>query len=505
MAQLNSIAKNWITNKLPQTYILYLNAVTLAGIMLIGWGFLQVPTYKPISYLLILLLLAIIAQTITTSISLSDDAGITYQVAPAVSMAALPFFGPFGAVLVDAISAFALWLIKPADETKWKKSWPQLAFNIGMGSISIFIAGTIFMLTRSWFGAETILGRTLPWFIAAIINDQVNLWLLIVIVWLQHKKRLDPFEVWRNNFWAAFISITLMSVGGGILAFALEQFGIIGIAIFFLPTLLSGFAFRIYATKIEAYTENLEQIVDARTAELSNLNKRKDAYLAVLTHDMITPLTTMQLYAELIKEYPESTIENPDLAETMLRCQKSLLRLLRNILDIEKLNSGISLSMHKEHFDLSIVLRSVLEMMKVEATAKNIDLSYDTVIKDSKIFADMHQIERILLNLISNAVKYTQNGGSIIISLEKQNQNDITIEVKDTGYGIPEEELPYIFERFTRVERLQDKAIGTGLGLAVTQALVEAHEGIIEVRSILGEGSVFRVTFPISNVEKELV
>ncbi len=502
MAQLNSIAKNWITNKLPQTYILYLNAVTLAGIMLIGWSFLQVPTYKPISYLLILLLLAIIAQTITTSISLSDDAGITYQVAPAVSMAALPFFGPFGAVLVDAISAFALWLIKPADETKWKKSWPQLAFNIGMGSISIFIAGTIFMLTRSWFGAETILGRTLPWFIAAIINDQVNLWLLIGIVYLQHKRRIDPFEMWRSNFWAVLISITLMSVGGGILAFALEQFGTLGIAIFFLPTLLSGFAFRLYVKRIEAYTENLEQIVAERTSELSNLNKRKDAFLAVLTHDMITPLTTMQLYAELIKDYPESTMEDPDLADTMLRCQKSLLRLLRNILDIEKLNSGVSLSMHKEYFDLSIVLRSVMEMMKVEASAKNINLSSGVMIKQVEIYADMHQIERIMLNLISNAVKYTPNGGKITVSLEQQKGDYVTIEVKDTGYGIPEEELPYIFKRFTRVEQLQDKAIGTGLGLAITQALVDAHEGEIEVQSVQGEGSLFRIALPVNHEEK---
>ena len=105
-------------------------------------------------------------------------------------------------------------------------------------------------------------------------------------------------------------------------------------------------------------------------------------------------------------------------------------------------------------------------------------------------------MERVILNLISNAVKYTPSGGSIHVDMTRDDQ-EILLKVVDTGYGIPVDELPFIFERFRRVEQLKDKAVGTGLGLAITKALVEEHGGKILVESAEGKGSTFAVHLPL--------
>jgi signal transduction histidine kinase len=409
-------------------------------------------------------------------------------------MAVVPLFGPFAAVLVDGVSAISLWVIKPSEKNIWQKSWSQLAFNTSMGSISIFIAGLVFVYTRNLLG-DSLAGKIVPYFIAAIIFDQLNIWLLAGIVWLQQNRTASLWSIWKANIWAMPISILLISVGGGILSFSLISFGPVGLVIFFLPILLSAIAFRLYLKKMQGHMDNLEYLVQQRTSELEALNKRKDAFLAVLTHDMITPLTSMQLYAEILREDPTVPQEDPQFTETMIRCQKSLLRLLRNILDLEKLNSGHSLISRKTNFNLNDQIKLVTDIVSSEAREKEIQITTTLPSDPLFLYADQDQFERILLNLLSNAVKYTAVKGVIKVLVE-QIPDHTKIEVSDNGYGIPEEELPFIFQRFTRVAQLQDKATGTGLGLAITKALITAHDGKISVRSEIGKGSTFTILLP---------
>ena len=484
-----------LMERLKQPYVVYLIVISLMGGLITAIGLFNIPTYQPVIHFLLFLVLAVCAQFVTSSFPVSQNAGITYQVAPAVTMAVIPFFGPFAASVIDAISAVSLWIIKPIDQTNWKKSWRQLAFNTGMGSIAAFLAGLTFVFFRDLLG-ETIAGAILPWLIAAVVNDQVNLWLLIGIIWFQHKRRVLPMTIWKENIWAVPISILLMSVGGALLAFSLDRFGPIGLAVFFLPVLLSAIAFRFYVQKKQAYMDNLEQMVHERTKELEELNKRKDAFLAVLTHDMITPLTTMRLCAELIREDPTTPAEDPEFIETMIRSQKHLHRLLQNILDLERLNTGEELPVRESHFDLISLLVGMIDMVEVEAKEKNIVIESQVCVDSLILYADQNQTERILLNLLSNAVKYTPVNGRIFVSSIVEASN-ARIEVSDTGYGISEQEMPYIFQRFNRVRQLKDKATGTGLGLAITKALVEAHGGQIFAESQEGRGSTFTVLLPL--------
>ncbi len=482
-------------------YKLYLIGVSILGFTLVGWGIVQLPAYEPKLNFILFLALSAASAFASTSVPVSEKAGITYQIGAAISLAAVPMFGMTAGPMITAVEAFSTWLFKPKHETTWKKSGAQLAFNTGMCTIAIFVAGLVLLLLRKWLGPDTIWGITVPWIPAALVYAEVNLWLLIGILRLQHGPQIHPLEIWREERWATQIDVAVLALGGGVLSFAGQHYNRLGIAIFFLPIALSAYAFRLYVRQMQSHMDNLEQIVQIRTKDLAELNRQKDAFLAVLTHDMMTPLASIQLCAEELQADPTAAAESPHLITVMLRSQKLLFGMVKDILDIEKLQSGGFLSTQKKSCDLAQLFAQVVTIVQPEADGRDIDLSYRLATQPLLIHADPQQLERILLNLIGNAIKYTPSGGVVQIAAE-QNADQVVIDVKDTGYGIPNEELPYIFDRFRRVEQLKDKAVGTGLGLAITKALVEEHHGEISVQSEVGQGSVFTLRLPIGNLER---
>ena len=150
-------------------YRYYLVAVSCIGIIVTLWGLVDLTTYQPLLNFLIFVVLAAISTSVTTSMAVSEQAGVTYLIGPAVSLASIPFFGVEAGILITSVSDVILWLIKPANKQTWKKSWSQLTFNIGMHGISTLVAGWMLLLLRAWLGADTILGFIVPWFFAAYI------------------------------------------------------------------------------------------------------------------------------------------------------------------------------------------------------------------------------------------------------------------------------------------------------------------------------------------------
>jgi signal transduction histidine kinase len=421
-----------------------------------------------------------------------------------VSLAAFPTYGASAAALIVAIYSLAFWLGRPADRKTWKKSIRQLIFNISMQSIAVFVAGQVFWFFQNWLGPTTLAGQIIPWVPAAFIYVEVNIWLLIGVLRLQNGPAIQPLAVWREERSASQIILPATALGGGTLGYAVAHYDWIGIVIFFWPILLSVYAFRLYVQQMQAHLANLEQIVAERTKDLAELNRQKDAYLAVLTHDMMTPLTSIRLCAEELQADPTSVADNPSLITFLLRSQRTLFTMVRNILDIEKLQAGGSLSSKKTLCDLAQILSYVVEILQNEASEKNVLILYDIPGRSLLVYADRNQLERVLMNLLSNAVKYTPQGGEVKVHAE-QKGDKVVISFTDTGYGIPTEDLPYIFDRFRRVEQQKEKATGTGLGLAITKALVEEHGGEIMVDSSVGKGSTFIVALPTGAHHGELL
>ena len=143
------------------------------------------------------------------------------------------------------------------------------------------------------------------------------------------------------------------------------------------------------------------------------------------------------------------------------------------------------------------VLQAIVDSLRVQARKKEIALELDLPALPLTLEADRGQVERIMLNLLSNAIKYTPRGGRIS-ARARADVTEVVIEVADTGYGIPDNELSTIFDRYSRAQNLRSMAAGTGLGLAISKALVEAHDGQIAVRSQEQQGSTFTVRLPMA-------
>jgi len=375
-----------------------------------------------------------------------------------------------------------------------------LGVNVGMNGIAIFLAGLTYHFVLNQLGPTTFLGQTVPWLIAALVGDQVNLWLLSIIIFLAHGPK--PRDTWKENRWAIPINVLVMSVGGGLLSVAVSQFDLLGIAIFFLPIILSAYSFRLYVSQTKKQMDQLEELVESRTRdlakaneELAELNRDKDAFLAVLTHDMRTPLTSIKGYASILRDRDLGRDQQIHISKIILRSEENLLDIVNNILDIEKLQSGAPILLERNEFDLALLIKSAAEPLESLAVEKNITLCYDAVPSPVMVTADERKIQRVLTNLISNAIKYTPEGGRVTVGARLKGSHAL-FEVADNGYGIPEDELPYIFDRFRRVKRHQKIAVGTGLGLAIVKSLVDAHGGAISVVSEEGVGSAFTVKLP---------
>jgi len=483
---------------------IYLFLIGAMGCLLVGWSLWNLPSYLPHDTFLLLVILAIVAAIAPISSAVSEETGFNYGLGAVVSLAAFPQFGNEAAVFIAATFSVAVWLAKPEDRRTWKKSFQQLVFNTSMQAIAIFIAGEFYWVLRSYFEGGLWQPYVLPWIPVAILYEEINLWLLLGVIRLQQGPSINPLQLWREERAASQILLLAAAMGGGVMGYAIDEYDKIAVIAFFCPIFLSAYAFRLYVQQVRANVENLENIVNERTKDLAALNRQKDAYLAVLTHDMMTPLTSIQLCAEELQADPTAAVDNPGLINFLLRSQRTLFTMVRNILDIEKLQAGGTLPAKKVTCDLAQLLIQVAEVSQGEAAEKNVSVDYEIAHTPLPIYGDPNQLERIIMNLLSNAVKYTPQGGQIHLSLRDEHSRAI-MHFADTGYGIPEHELPYIFDRFRRVEEHMEKATGSGLGLAITKALIEEHQGTISVISTVGQGSTFTVELPLLQVAARLV
>jgi signal transduction histidine kinase len=479
---------------------IYLVCVSIACVLILAAAMAQLPTYDNLLIFFLLIALATVAQFVSTLAS----AKIIYEVGMAISIAAVPIFGPLGAAMVAMTSFTAHWLIYNRNGLPgWRKSLEQIGFNGGMYGLTMLLAGLTFTTVLGWFdpSAPVLVMYLFSWLVAAVVADQVNLWLLAFMVYLQHN--LSPREMWWENRWAMPINVLVTAAGGGALAYAIQELGLVGMFVFFLPVFLSAYSFQIYVNSTKEQMDKLEDLVTLRTADLTeansklaDLHKDKDAFLAVLTHDMRTPLTSILGYAGLLKDRILSDEEKVHISTVIVRNGKALLEIVNNILEIEQLQSGTPILLERENFDLGQLLTNVAESIETQALEKSISLECRIAPEPIYLYADKRKLQRVVQNLVSNAVKYTPKTGCVALDACIIDRYAL-VNVHDTGYGIPAEELPHIFERFRRVRQHKDKAVGTGLGLAIVKSLVEAHNGEITVSSEEGIGSTFTIKLPI--------
>ena len=227
--------------------------------------------------------------------------------------------------------------------------------------------------------------------------------------------------------------------------------------------------------------------------------RARDEILGVVSHDLRNPLSAIAMCTNsLLSQVPDDDGPQRELLGTVYQSTQWMNRLIQDLLDVSNIEAG-KLSVERRAESVEPILHRATAMFERQAAERAITLRL--VVRDPVPLAhvDAERIVQVLTNLIGNAMKFTDSGGSITVEASAQGP-DVAITVSDTGAGIPPEHLPYVFERYWQARRTARKR-GSGLGLAISRGIVEAHGGRIEVASSLGAGSTFRFTVPAATAD----
>jgi two-component system sensor histidine kinase ChiS len=245
--------------------------------------------------------------------------------------------------------------------------------------------------------------------------------------------------------------------------------------------------------------------LERKNQELEKLDKLKDEFLSNTSHELKTPLNGIIGIADSMIDGATGKLQKESVKNLRMISDsgKRLSNLVNDILDFSKLKNH-EIAIQKKPIDIRSLADMVLLLSRHLLNGKDIDLINSIPDNSPAILGDDNRLQQILLNLIGNAIKFT-NSGSIIISTEQNNEKELTIIISDTGIGIPKEKFDSIFQSFEQVDASISREYGgTGLGLSITKTLIELHEGKIWVESEVGKGSKFFFTIPVTNEKAQV-
>ena len=250
----------------------------------------------------------------------------------------------------------------------------------------------------------------------------------------------------------------------------------------------------VYSHELEKATADLK----AANERLQELDRLKDEFISTVTHELRTPLTAIQSIAEILRDYPDTgKKEQGEFLDIMIKEIRRLSRLINQVLDFQKIEAG-RMAWQVGALDMGAVVRDAVDATRQLLAEKNLELTVDVPGRVPVINGDRDRLMQVMLNLISNAVKFCDPGtGRIHIALAHRD-GVLEVSVRDNGIGISEEAQQRIFQQFTQISpRGRGRPQGSGLGLAIVRRIVECHAGAVSVRSTPGEGSTFAVTLPV--------
>jgi PAS domain S-box-containing protein len=249
---------------------------------------------------------------------------------------------------------------------------------------------------------------------------------------------------------------------------------------------------RHFLTMVEDITERKNSAVALQQAkeEAERANSAKSEFLSRISHELRTPLNAILGFGQLLEKQDPTDTQRMRLRH-ILSAGRHLLELINEVLDISRIETG-RMQLSLEPVCAADVLTEAIDLIRPLATERSIELSAAADLeKRAHVLADRQRLKQVMLNLLTNAVKYNQPGGSVVVSCGSAGENKVRLIVSDTGPGIPADKLPRLFTPFDRLGAEQSEVQGTGLGLALCQRLVQEMGSSIGVESTVGRGSIF--------------
>ena len=258
-------------------------------------------------------------------------------------------------------------------------------------------------------------------------------------------------------------------------------------------------AIRFHATPCEAEQGGAALVLVAHdVTEIRRLEGLRREFVANVSHELKTPLTSIQSLVEtLLNGALEDPAHNRRFVTSISEDTTRLSRLIDDLLELSQIESKAS-PLTLEPVRIGLFLESLTPLFRPVLDERRVSLRVLVPPEAPPVLADPERLRQIFVNLLDNAVKFNRPDGQVLVRAHPEG-GELRIEIEDSGIGIPEADLPRIFERFYRVDRARSRALGgTGLGLAIVKHLVELHRGTIEVRSRIGEGSTFTLSLPLA-------
>ncbi|HBQ64167.1 MAG TPA: hypothetical protein DD727_04440, partial [Clostridiales bacterium] len=247
-------------------------------------------------------------------------------------------------------------------------------------------------------------------------------------------------------------------------------------------------------------TERMEN--EKKILEIAEMEKLRAVFFSNLSHEFRTPISIILLSLKLIEKNLKGTGKTEKYLRILKQNSFRLVRLVNNLIDVTKIDSGL-FPLNRVHCNISEMIENIVLSLREYMNTKEICLVLDKCEEKLVAHVDCDMMERVILNLLSNAYKFTEENGLISVKICKS-QDCVRIDVVDTGIGIPQDKQSSIFERFRQVDRSTTRqAEGSGIGLSLVKSLIELHGGSIEVESTVGKGNRFTVVLPLSGRESD--
>lgn len=266
---------------------------------------------------------------------------------------------------------------------------------------------------------------------------------------------------------------------------------------------------RMNVVKKQVQDLNLKNAESERKMDkLIEYDKLKTEFFTNISHELRTPLNVISSTLQLLESLEPTRQLGDESIKRYLKIMHNncyrLLRLINNIIDISRLDEGY-IKLNLRNCNIVTVIEDLTQSVAEYIKSKDIDIIFDTDVEEKYLAIDEEKIERVMLNLLSNAVKFTNEKGKIFINIIDLD-SFVEIRVRDTGIGIPDDKIDYVFERFAQVDKTTTRRTeGSGIGLSLVKSLVKMHEGSITLKSKLGVGSEFIIRLPVRKVEEEKI